>query len=171
MPAEPTPFSFSRILPKLYLGSQPSLGPWLGENFHTLVLCAREIQPEASHFPRLPSLVRLQLHDDGQPPRPGEFRQALEAAALVAERVASDRRCLVTCHMGINRSALVTALAIQRLLGLSGGEATTWVRLHRPGTLTNRHFAAFLQAQPPPRALLTNGQPTQAQQLLRARFA
>jgi hypothetical protein len=151
-------FNMSRIAPKLYIGSEPPRSAWVGENFALLVLCAVEIQPGKDEFPGLVSLGRVPLRDHGTHPRPGEFEAASRAAGWVSKAVAEQRRTLVTCAMGINRSALVTALALMRLFGLSGPEATTWVRMARPGTLTNRHFAAHLAGLRAPRALLPNPQ-------------
>ncbi len=157
-PPPPPPFSMARILPKLYQGSAPPFGRWVGDHFKVLVLSADEHQPFHHFFPTTQEIVRLSLDDSGPPPTDLELDQARWAGQVVAERVLAQERTLVTCWQGRNRSGLVVALAVRRLLGVTGGEALTIVRMRRPGALTNDHFARLLQELPAPRrALLPNG--------------
>jgi hypothetical protein len=58
-----------------------------------------------------------------------------------------DRRILVHCAMGHNRSALLAGV-ILTYLGMSGAEAVAQLRQRRHGALYNTHFATYLQTLP-----------------------
>lgn len=111
-----------------------------------LVLAAVEWQPQVPHG--LDGL-RVPLEDVIPPSssvaaliRAG----AEDAARCVARKVQRGRRVLVTCAMGLNRSGLVTGLALRRL-GIGGDEAVELVRRARgPRALSNRAFAAMVRA-------------------------
>jgi len=130
----------------LYVGSHPPPGTRLGADFGALVLCAREHQTSADY----PCVVvlRCPLDDSGPPPTTEEVNRAHGTAFLVARRLRDGHRALVTCAQGVNRSALVAALAIRHLRGCSGAEAMAQVQAKRPGTLTNLHFASLLRDLP-----------------------
>lgn len=67
----------------------------------------------------------------------------------VCDRLQSGGRVLVMCQMGRNRSALVSALVVRRLLGCSGAEAVELLRRARPRALANDVFADWLCRLPP----------------------
>jgi protein-tyrosine phosphatase len=48
------------------------------------------------------------------------------------------------CSAGRNRSALLNALIVAKLLGISGQEAVEYVQRERPNSLANPHFVKFL---------------------------
>jgi len=147
----------NRIHEGLWQGSRPPSGYHVKEaGFRLLVLCAREYQPPAEHF--LGVEVIHAPNDDNAFVRPSRevMKKALEAAHRVAEVVREGGQALVTCWAGINRSGLVSALALHKLLGVSGLEAREIVRFARPNTLTNPQFVACLgrvgkAAEPNPR--------------------
>ena len=142
----------SRIISKLYQGAIPPEGPWLACNgFRLLVLCAKEYQPSRSHFPNL-CVIHAPNDDSGRPPTPREITIARHAAEYVAHAVRSGHRTLVTCAMGLNRSGLVTALALCELTGAPPWHCVDLVRKKRPGALQNPHFVRTILAQD--RALL-----------------
>jgi protein-tyrosine phosphatase len=66
---------------------------------------------------------------------------------LVAGLVSDDRRVLVHCSMGFNRSVLVIATALT-YLGMTGAQAVEQVRDRRPGALFNETFAAHVLGLP-----------------------
>ena len=76
-----------------------------------------------------------------------------QAAEIVARRVRSGERVLVTCAMGRNRSGLVSALALHFLTGISGAEAARLVKARRHNALTNRYFMAALFKVPAARRM------------------
>jgi len=70
-----------------------------------------------------------------------------ELAGLVADAVGADRRVLVRCSGGLNRSGLVVASALVRL-GHPPDEAIALVRRARgPWALTNPGFVTYLRSR------------------------
>lgn len=102
--------STSEVDDGLYVGSRPPPGSRLGPDFGALVLCAREYQTSADY----PCVVvlRCPLDDSGPPPTVEEVNRAHGTAFLLARRLRDGHRALVTCAQGVNRSALVAALAM-----------------------------------------------------------
>lgn len=137
----------TRVVSGLYIGSRPPKGDRVARaGFAVLVLCAEELQPSSAEFPRLECLVHAGI-DDGRPSS-SELESAAWAARGVAQAVRDGQRCLVTCAMGLNRSGLVTALALRELAGCSGRKARELVQRVRRGSLVNEHFADFLDRLP-----------------------
>lgn len=135
----------SRIAPRLYQGGKPPAGPALAAaGVRVLVLCAKEHQPPAESFPGV-RVIHAPNDDSGPPSSLDEMCGAVEAARLAAAWWRFGARVLVTCAMGLNRSGLVTALILKMLSGDSGRACVERVRSHRPGALSNRHFADFVE--------------------------
>lgn len=140
----------SRIEGELWQGSAPNTMAdqlFLHRQWDVLVLCAQEFQPEDKYFPGV-EVIHAGFDDSGRMPTRGEIAVAKTASEVVADRVARGRRVLVTCWMGLNRSGLVTALALRHLTGMSGADALALVREKRLGALRNDHFARMLQLIP-----------------------
>lgn len=137
----------NRVGTRLWIGSRPAPGPGLAAaGFQELILCAEEYQPSASEFPGLRAVVHAGI-DDHEPTNE-EIRIATRAARRAAQGVRQGSRVLVTCQAGLNRSGLVTALAVHELTGWSGKRCGDLVRSERPGALSNQHFRALLDALP-----------------------
>lgn len=66
-------------------------------------------------------------------------------ASRVGVALRAARPVLVHCAAGVNRSSLISALAIREFTGCTGAEAAARVRRARPGALTNQHFWDYLQ--------------------------
>lgn len=131
----------------LYQGSAPPIGDKLRRaGFHAVVLCAREVQPigfdSSIHVIRAP-------FDDVVDPAPSDLKRAAAAAKRVAQLVRIGYCVLVTCAMGLNRSGLVSALAMREITGKSGTSCMLHVRSKRQGALSNRTFRALLAMLPP----------------------
>ena len=76
---------------------------------------------------------------------------AAESAAHVARAVADGGRVLVRCHWGVNRSGLVTGLALVAR-GLTAPESITLVRARRsPWALCNSDFVDMINRRAAPR--------------------
>ena len=73
-----------------------------------------------------------------------ELEQARETAEHVAAAVLDDRKVLVRCQAGLNRSGLIIALAL-RHLGYSPDDAIAQIRRRRsPNALFNTAFVAYI---------------------------
>lgn len=136
------------IIPGLWQGSAPAHGQDVKDaGFDVLVLCASGHQPSAEEFPGV-RVVRAPFDDHAL--NLSESETAWFAARQVASALKKRRKVLVTCVAGINRSALVAALAIHERLGYSGKACMELVRGKRwvgnlRCALQNPHFARFLE--------------------------
>jgi hypothetical protein len=140
----------SRITDDLWVGSAPPAGHYWGR-FDVLVLVSSEYQPASGDFPGL--IVRRFPFDDTEAMSKADMEAAWRAAGAVAEDILAGHRVLVTCNMGRNRSALVAALALHMLTGMSGEKAAKIVRTKRVDALgvralSNPTFRAFLRKLP-----------------------
>lgn len=64
--------------------------------------------------------------------------------------VQGGQRVLLHWFEGRNRSGLVAALVTRELHAVSGAAALEHVRSRRPGMVSNREFATWLESLPPP---------------------
>lgn len=123
----------SEIVPGLWQGSKPALGPHVAERgFDVLVLCAREYQPASVYFPKVQ--VIHAPNDDNPALYPfteESLKTAVQASTAVLEARREGKRCLVTCAAGMNRSGLVVAITLHRLYGWSGDVCISKVRNRR----------------------------------------
>jgi protein-tyrosine phosphatase len=77
-----------------------------------------------------------------------ELQTARKGAKAAASAHKRGGNVLVTCHMGLNRSGLVTAMMLHLLTPMTGERIVAHVREHRPGALCNLHFAKAISALP-----------------------
>lgn len=118
------------------------------EKFHAWTACAMECNP--GYYMLENRLTLWCPLDDRDPPRKGDLERALAASGFVADQLADGKHVLVTCAMGLNRSALVAGLALRRL-GFSGETVVDHIRKARPviqgvAPLSNRSFLAMVLA-------------------------
>lgn len=138
-------FNASKLGKRLYQGSKPPEGDAVHRmGFDALVLCAREFQGG-----RYEGVQVIRCPFDDWTLTSDTWDRAMGCAQRVADLVRNGRRVLVTCHMGINRSGLVSALTIHLLTGWPGGRCTAYVQAMRPGALTNQSFTRALQERLP----------------------
>lgn len=126
-----------RIAPKLWVGSAPEEDAC--RVFDVVVLCAEEYQPALS------CAVYVGFNDT-QTPSTRDVKQAVRAAKVVAAERAKGKRVLVTCAAGVNRSALVAAMALL-IEGSSARSAIRALRKHRkpPNGMTPLRNRAFVR--------------------------
>lgn len=131
-----------RVAPKLYVGSyQEDEAKLARAGFTHVVRVAKECR-----------LVEFPMDD--APLTVTDAFNANAAASSVQRALATGGRVLVTCFMGVNRSAFVAALAMIRYYGLRPAEAIAQVRaLRRPeltavGVLSNQTFVDALLSTP-----------------------
>ncbi len=136
----------------IYVGPVHGLVALAGKA-RAIVFCAEELQPTPYDAQVLGvKIISCPLDDD--PTKPVSLKTIVRVMKT-AQQIADESKrgpVAVTCHMGINRSAMVAAAALMIRLNISGAEAVKLVRSRRPGTLQNRRFLEFLRAQPAPRA-------------------
>jgi Dual specificity phosphatase, catalytic domain len=140
----PVPLNASNVWPRVWVGGEPPFDRRL-PHFSMVVLCAREIQPEAREVAWEGRIVRARLVDDYLERR--ELQDAVAAARAVADEIRKGGRVLVTCAAGRNRSALVAAMAIlMRTPRATPNHVIQVIRRRRnPDCLTNPHFAEILR--------------------------
>lgn len=143
----------SEIAPGLWQGSIPPRGKKLSRlGFDLLVLAAREWQfsPELYHDVQVINAPNDD-NEDLYPLTRDKLLMALQAAREVAETVSQGGKALVTCAAGMNRSGLVSALALHLLYGWSGARCIREVRVKRGlgkdgyVPLSNDKFVAVLR--------------------------
>jgi len=133
-----------RIMERLWQGSVPPQGDALRKlGFDVLVLAAAERQIPARAFPGV-QVIHIPLDDARHVPA----REASNVARMVARLWRRGARILITCNMGLNRSGLISALAVRLIIGKSGAEAVADVQRARKGALFNDHFRRYLERLP-----------------------
>ncbi len=130
-----------RIAPNLYLGSYPKkyeMGGLKAMGFDTLVLCAEELQAP-TRFNDL-KVYRIPM-DDIEDVEAIPFGPLIQTAKKISDDLAEGKNVLVTCAMGINRSAMTLGLALRmRYPELTGDQAVALIRKGRFPTLLNETF-------------------------------
>lgn len=133
------------IVPRLWQGSAPDTGRTVMRNgFDALVLTAEEFQPPAQAFPGV-RVMHCPLDDHYDPLTPHEWNLIIRGANFVAHNVRRGRRVLVTCQQGLNRSGIITAMAVCLLTGVSGRDAVRLVQRRRPDALCNSNFVYHIE--------------------------
>lgn len=140
----------------LWQGSFPPPGSMVREaGFDMVVLCARELQVSPETFPGVRVLHAPNDDSVALPLTKEKLRIAVRAADDVVRVIQAGGRVLVTCAAGLNRSGLVSALALHRLYGWAGDECVRTVRAKRiaskrhPGkALSNAEFVAAIRRLP-----------------------
>lgn len=130
----------------LWQGSRPTGGHFLkGLGFEMLVLCASEFQPPSNNYAGI-EVVHAPFDDDRwHYPSEKTLRTVVSAAnKVVAHLQNGGGPVLVTCFAGLNRSGFVNAVALTKLLGISGREAALIVQHARPGALFNDQFVSAI---------------------------
>jgi len=133
--------SFAYVIPKFLAQGSVPLDYDLRDRFDSVVLCAEEFQDVP-----LPGVevIHAPFDDGGRAPTPAEAQIAWKAAKRVAKRVNANKRVLVTCAMGLNRSGLVVGFVLI-MLGFSADQAIDIIRMARPKALFNEHFVKLLK--------------------------
>jgi protein-tyrosine phosphatase len=141
MPIITSSYDCSNIAKRLWVGAVPPFDRDLPD-FDVLVLCAKELQPAQlafhGHVIRCPVPDgQLEMH---------ELKRVLLSGRAVAENLRSGKRVLVTCAAGLNRSALVAALALGLVTRMPVHEILVLIRSRRkPDCLYNKHFVEILE--------------------------
>jgi protein-tyrosine phosphatase len=123
----------SRVADKLYIGSyNPDDELYRKIGFQHVVRVAKEL-PKSDFY-----------LDDG-PLDAYNLAQAFMAAENVSAALRAGQRTIVTCHLGMNRSALVAGMAMKRVYGMPGPDVVSQIRFCRSkDALGNPAFADYL---------------------------
>lgn len=150
---------FDQLHANLFQGSYPKLSKELLQQFDVVVYCALEKQPKPAELKIVPHgkhVLGVPLDDDPYQPITREQRvQLIKVARQLAAYMRENKRVLVTCMMGMNRSGLVSALTLMIATGCSGATAANAVSTKRrpmdDGTraLFNPIFSQFVRTLPP----------------------
>lgn len=115
---------------RLWVGSVPPRGPGLARlGFTHVVLCANDFQFAASDFDGV-TVVHCPFEDSDTVVSGATTALVFATARAVSEAQRAGGTVLVTCAAGINRSALVAALAM-RMLGVQPWAAVERIRATR----------------------------------------
>jgi len=132
------------IVPNLYVGSRPPPGSY--PQYDAIVLAASEYQPPAHLFPGTEVIHAPYEDAPGRIMHVDEIVTATRTAARVASLLRSGRRVLVTCYMGLNRSALIAALAMHDVYGMNADEIIKRLRRARGmWSMSNPNFVKLLR--------------------------
>jgi hypothetical protein len=114
--------------------------------FDVIVLCAEEFQPPKGLIITGDKTQIIYAPNDDASLTEEQIIVARAAAENVASAYLKEKRVLVTCMQGRNRSGLVVALAMHLIYGMNGDMAADIVRRKRKGApaLTNPSFNEFL---------------------------
>ena len=115
-------------------------------NIDMVIYAASECPPLNHH---LGAELKYFPNDDMMCPKGTKFYDALlwnaqQAVPDVVKAVQEGKNVLVTCSQGINRSSLVTALAIKELSTLPAWDIVNLIKNKRDGTLTNGTFITMI---------------------------
>jgi protein-tyrosine phosphatase len=91
-------------------------------------------------------VMHASLDDHYDPLTPEEWEHIIRAANFAAHHVMRGRRTLVTCQAGLNRSGIITALAVCLLTDMNGREAVELVQRRRPDALCNTNFVYHVES-------------------------
>lgn len=122
----------SEIVKNLWQGSFPRPGREVrASGFSLLVLCAHELQEPASSYPDVEVVHAPNYDDDRRRLNRERLELAVMAARKVTKALQNGRKVLVTCAAGLNRSGLVTGLALHMYLGWEGADCVDMIRKKR----------------------------------------
>lgn len=131
------------VAPNLFIGGRPPPGRyrWLS----VIVLCAKGYQLPSFAFPGT-TVVYVPLEDDpSRPMHDTEVSSAISNAGTVSRYLHAGHRVLVTCHAGLNRSALVAGLAMQQTFDMTAIEVIDQIReLRGPRAFSNPNFVRLM---------------------------
>lgn len=118
----------------------------LRHGFTHVAFCADEHQPSARDFAGLVT-IHCPLFDSDTVLGSASLSMTMLAARAVAEAHRAGGNVLVMCQAGINRSAMVAALAMQ-MLGMEPNESVERLRRRRhPHCLANLCFERIVRRQ------------------------
>jgi len=135
---------FTQVYPNLFMGSKRAIMNHDAGDFDVYVSTAAEIKPPISIQGDFRS-YHISLDDAPWDfgSHPEEVVELVAIAKDLAMLVQSGHKVLIFCHMGMNRSGLMTALTLMQL-GLSWNQAIANIRQRHGCALSNQSFVEAL---------------------------
>jgi protein-tyrosine phosphatase len=135
---------FTQVYPNLFMGSKRAIMNRDAGDFDVYVSTAAEIKPPRSIRGDFKS-YHISLDDAPWDfgAHPDEVVELVAIAADLAMLVKTGHKVLIFCHMGMNRSGLMTALTLMQL-GLTWQQALANIRQRHGCTLSNKSFVDAL---------------------------
>jgi protein-tyrosine phosphatase len=135
----------TKLVERVYIGSAPTGS----HGFNVIALCAEEYQPPAKVFAPA-KVLRIRLADNFRPLSAPRVREIKDKVSFLVEEWAEGSSLLITCAMGRNRSALISALVLSQVCNVSPAEAGKYVRKVRKdaygvAALENAYFREVLR--------------------------
>lgn len=140
----------SEIIPGLYQSGMFDFWPHLAARGIRIVAnMETALDPDCSMRHESDGIIYLHYpFEDG--PLPRDIARLNWFADGLATAVECGWPVLSHCGAGLNRSGLVSALIVRRVLNITGAKAVRVVRAARPWALSNQNFAAYLETLPAP---------------------
>lgn len=146
---------YNEIVPGLWMGCCPAPGSHMrwplpeGFEFDAVIMCSKSHQYD---YPSGGVITRYQMFFGDGYARDLPARATLEWAAdhAIARVRTMDEKVLIHCQAGLNRSGLITALALIRGWDMDPANAIALIRQKRdPEALFNEEFVNWLLAYVP----------------------
>ena len=134
--------TYSVILPNLLLGPAltPDVHAMLLEQVLPAIVCVapqNEVPDYVTPLPTYRFPVSFMLPDDVS-------KQNIHAAVTKCiELIASGHTVYLHCWQGVNRSAAVAVVVVEKVMHISRAEAMAYVSMCRPAVDPKKHLAAF----------------------------
>lgn len=123
---------FNWITENVAQGSYPRLKGTAFKHADILVLMAEEHQEKRLKPPPGKAIIRLGFDDNSYQPIPVEAGKIFHAhAKQLGAAVLAGRKVMITCHMGLNRSGLMTALTLMHAYRMPPADAIKLIRGRR----------------------------------------
>jgi hypothetical protein len=138
------PIDANSVGPRLWVGARPPFDRDIPK-VNVIVLCAREIQPTKDQIAFKGQLMHCPLPDAEL--TNDQLRLAIATSRNIVKALLEEKRVLVTCAAGINRSAFVAALTLGQLTLMSADQLIARMRrLRHPECLYNQYFQSYLHS-------------------------
>lgn len=138
----------NEIYHNLWQGSRPSSNHIGFQKFDVIVFCEDAFQPSAEDINRYFGGVKSLFCPFEDNPNVALSEEVFQNIHKTADKVCTllkqNKKVLVVCFAGLNRSGLVCALSLSKYLGMSGKAAMNSVKSRRPNALHNKLFCQYL---------------------------
>lgn len=137
-------YKADRIHLNIFQGGVPPQGSILEKNGVSLLVLAAEEFQDASRYPGVEVVCASSDDRSDIPIKPEWVKRWRKAADIAAQYAMDNKKVLITCAAGLNRSGMVTAFTLHRITGWSGAKIVKHIQECRQGALCNRRFVKYL---------------------------